>query len=266
MQRVIIFPEIWLLGIRFHQLTVCELIAYIVDRAGKKDKTIVGNVNIRAVNFASDLSWYKDFINTCDIVFCDGFGVLLAAKLNGYTSDSQHRMTCPDYIESLAKSCANANRSLFLLAGKPGVTDEAIAKLTAIAPNLKIAGHHGYFEKTGQENDTVIDQINHFKPDVLYIGFGMPLQEKWIIDNIDRVDARVFLPLGACLDFYTGSVRRAPKFITDNGLEWLSRLLTEPRRLWSRYLVGNTLFFYRVFRELTVKTLKRKLPKGVKRL
>ena len=77
----------------------------------------------------------------------------------------------------------------------------------------------------------------------------MPLQERWIIDNLDRLESRVFLPLGACLDFYTDSVPRGPRWMTDNGLEWLTRLVTQPTRLWERYIVGNPLFLYRVLRK-----------------
>jgi len=243
------FPEVNLLNTKFHQLTVQELIQYIVE-AGKIDKkTIVGNVNVRAMNFTYELPWYRDFINNSDVVFCDGMGVMLGAKVLGYDLESKHRMTCPDYIESLALACEKENVSLFLLAGKPGVTDKAIDKLLAIAPNLRIEGYHGYFDKDGQENKAVIEKINQFKPDVLYIGFGMPLQERWILDHIDKIEARVFLPLGACLDFYTDSVYRGPRWMTDNGLEWLTRLITEPTRLWERYIVGNPLFFYRVFKQ-----------------
>jgi N-acetylglucosaminyldiphosphoundecaprenol N-acetyl-beta-D-mannosaminyltransferase len=243
------FPEVNLLNTKFHQLTVQELIQYIVE-AGKIDKkTIVGNVNVRAMNFTYELPWYRDFINNSDVVFCDGMGVMLGAKVLGYDLESKHRMTCPDYIESLALACEKENVSLFLLAGKPGVTDKAIDKLLAIAPNLRIEGYHGYFDKDGQENKAVIEKINQFKPDVLYIGFGMPLQERWILDHIDKIEARVFLPLGACLDFYTDSVYRGPRWMTDNGFEWLTRLITEPTRLWERYIVGNPLFFYRVFKQ-----------------
>lgn len=240
------FDEVILLKTRFHKLTVYDLIDYLVKAAKLEKKTIVGNVNVRAMNFACELPWYRDFLNNADLVFCDGFGVILGAKIQGYSLDSGHRMTCPDYIENLALACQQQDVSLFLLAGKPGVVDKAIAKLQEIAPNLKLQGHHGYFEKSGQENDAVIDQINKFKPGILYIGFGMPLQERWILDNIKRIEARVFLPLGACLDFYTNSVYRGPRWMTDRGLEWLTRLTTEPGRLWQRYLVGNSLFFYRV--------------------
>jgi len=251
------FEEIVLLKTRFHKLTVSELIAYIAQAAKGHRKTIVGNVNVRAMNFAYELRWYREFLNRSDVVFCDGFGVMLGAKCCGYCLQSKHRMTCPDYIEDLAKTCEQQGVSLFLLAGKPGVVDQAILKLKTIAPNLKIAGHHGFFKKTGAENQTIIDKINRFRPDVLYVGFGMPLQERWIVDNFDQIDTTVFLPLGACLDFYTGTIYRGPRWMTDSGLEWLSRLFTEPRRLWERYLIGNSIFLYRVAKDLLDQRYKQ---------
>ncbi|NER52183.1 MAG: WecB/TagA/CpsF family glycosyltransferase [Symploca sp. SIO1A3] len=212
-------------------------------------------MNVRGMNLASTLPWYQDFLNNADLVFCDAFAVILGATIQGYSVASEHRMTCPDYIEDLALALEKEDVSLFLLAGKPGVVDKAIAKLKGIAPNLKIQGHHGYFDKSGRENDAVIDKINKFKPGVLYVGFGMPLQERWILDNLERVEAAVFLPLGACLDFYTDTIYRGPRWMTDRGLEWLSRLGTEPKRLWERYLVGNSLFLYRVITEYLRKSI-----------
>lgn len=243
------FDEVALLKTRFHKVRVCELIDYIVKAAQFDKKTIVGNVNVKAMNLAYEQPWYRDFLNKSDIVFCDGFGVLLGARLLGYSVQSVHRMTCPDYIENFALACEKQEVSLFLLAGKPGVVDKTIEKLTSIAPKLRIQGHHGHFEKSGAENDYVIQKINEFKPGILYVGFGMPLQEHWILDNIARIEARVFLPLGACLDFYTGTVYRGPRWMTDRGLEWLTRLVVEPQRLWERYIVGNPLFFYRIFKQ-----------------
>lgn len=253
------FAQVTLLNTKFHKVRVCQLIEYIVKASQLEKKTLVGHVNVKGMNLAYELPWYKDFLNNSDLVFCDGFGVLLGARMLGYSVESQHRMTCPDYIENLALACEQQDVSLFLLAGKPGVVDQTIAKLTAIAPKLQIQGHHGYFEKSGVQNDLVIQQINEFKPGVLYIGFGMPLQEQWILDNIERIEARVFLPLGACLDFYVGSVARGPRWMTDRGLEWLTRLVTEPQRLWERYIVGNPLFFYRLLKQRLTEKVKTKL-------
>jgi N-acetylglucosaminyldiphosphoundecaprenol N-acetyl-beta-D-mannosaminyltransferase len=107
------FDEVILLKTRFHKLTVTDLIDYVVEAAKLEKKTIVGNVNVRAMNFACEFPWYQDFLNNADLVFCDGFGVLLGAKLQGYSLESVHRMTCPDYIENLALACEQA-RCLFI--------------------------------------------------------------------------------------------------------------------------------------------------------
>lgn len=243
------FEELAILNIRFHKLTVCQLIDYIVISANVEKKTIVSNVNVYAMNLAYELPWFRDFLNSSDLVFCDGFSTLFGAKLLGYSVQSVHRMTCPDYIENLVLACEKQEVSLFLLAGKPGVVDKAITKLTSIAPKIRIQGHHGYFEKSGAENDLIIQKINEFKPGILYVGLGMPLQEKWILDNINRIEARVFFPSGACLDFYTGSVTRAPRLLTNIGLEGLTRVVIEPQRLWKRFLIGYPLFLYRVLRQ-----------------
>jgi N-acetylglucosaminyldiphosphoundecaprenol N-acetyl-beta-D-mannosaminyltransferase len=251
------FPTINILNTRFHKLTVQDLIEYIVAAGNIDKKTVIAHTNVRGMNFAYQMPWYRNFINNADLVFCDGIGTILGAKLLGYELESIHRMTCPDYIENLALACEQNHISLFLLAGEPGITDKAIKKLQAIAPNLSVTGHHGYFNKSGDENDAVIAQINKFKPNILYIGFGMPLQERWILDNLDKIETRVFLPLGACLDFYTDSVYRGPRWLTDNGFEWLTRLITEPTRLWERYVVGNPLFFYRVLKERIAKGFEK---------
>lgn len=242
-----------LLGIRFHRLTQWQLLQCIINAGQQDKKSIIANVNVHAMNLAYELDGYRDFLNQADVVFCDGFGVALATRLTGQSISAKHRHTCPDWIEDLAVACQEHNLSLFLLAGNPGIAETAAEKLKHLAPHLKIATHQGYFKKTGAENDEVVSRINAFKPDILYVGFGMPLQEQWIQENIHQLEAKVFLPLGACLDFYAGQVYRGPGWLTDHGLEWLSRLFTEPRRLWHRYLVGNPLFIARVVKHHWLK-------------
>lgn len=250
------FEEIVLLKTRFHKVNVQQLIECTVAAAKIGKKAIVSNVNIRAMNLSWEIPWYRDFLNKSDLVFCDGFGVLLGANLFGHALTSEHRMTFADFIEDWILACEQQNVSVFLLAGKPDVADKAIAKFRAIAPNLQIQGHHGYFEKSGAENDAVIEKINSFKPGILYVGFGMPIQERWIIDNLEQVEAGVIVPMGACLDFYTNTVSRGPRWMTDRGFEWLARLFFEPQRLWQRYILGNPLFLYRVLKQGILKYLQ----------
>lgn len=242
------FEIVQLLKVRFHKLTRPQLLEAIGRAAQAEHKSVIAHVNVHALNLAYEQPWYRDFLNRADLVFCDGFGVALAARLTGQAIKAEYRTTCPDWIESLGQLCQQHNLSLFLLAGQPGVAEAAAAKLQQAAPGLRVACHHGYFHKSGPENEQVIAQINAFRPHILYVGFGMPLQEEWIQRHMDQIEARVFLPLGACLDFYSGRVYRGPRWLTDYGLEWLARLVTEPKRLGRRYLIGNPLFFYRVWR------------------
>ena len=131
-----------------------------------------------------------------------------------------------------------------------------------LRPNLGIVGiHHGYFDHTSgsSENETVIQQINAANPDVFVVGFGMPLQEWWLKENWDRVNADVAITLGAIFDYVSGELRREPRFLTDNGFEWLARLFIEPRRLWRRYMVGNPVFLMRVLvQRLTEESSRRR--------
>src|ERR1700722_4036326 len=189
-------------------------------------------------------------MNRADAVICDGLGLLLGAKLLGHPVGRSDRLTAPDFFEELVRDCERKKISLYILAGRPGVVDAAIQRIREIAPSLEVYEHDGYFDKAGPENDAIIRDINAKRPGILQLGLGSPLQEKWILDNLDRTDARVFLSVGALLHYYTGSTPRGPCWLTNNGGEWLCRLALEPRRLWRRYLIGNPRFFARIFAQL----------------
>jgi N-acetylglucosaminyldiphosphoundecaprenol N-acetyl-beta-D-mannosaminyltransferase len=230
-------------------LTAHELTDAIVDKSIGNQKSIIGNVNIKALNLAYENKQFADFFQKCDLIYIDGYGPLLGAKILGYNANNEHRNSCPDFLDTLLDKLEKTQQKIFFL----GNSKEVVARLPPIFskrhPELNYKAHHGYFKKSGQPNRDVINKINAFGPHVLFIGFGMPLQEYWILENYEKIDARVFLPEGACLDFYTDSTFRAPNFLTDNGLEWLARLFTEPKRLWKRYLLGNPKFIYRIYRQ-----------------
>ena len=129
------------------------------------------------------------------------------------------------------------------------IPTEQVLDICARYPGLRIAGtYHGYFDKTpgSPENEAVLQRINAARPNILILGFGMPLQERWLLENWERVDANLALTGGAVFDYLSGELRRPPRWMTEHGLEWLGRMLIEPRRLWRRYVVGNPLFLWRV--------------------
>jgi len=238
------------LGIGVDPITVEELHAEIRRLIRDGAHALVLNANVHCLNLAFRDAALRNFLNGAEIVFCDGAGVMLAARLLGRRIPE--RITYADWMWSLAAFAASEGHTLYLLGARLGVAEEAARQLTERFPALKIAGvHHGYFDHaTGSpENDSVIDEINAAKPHILVVGFGMPRQERWLMENWDRVDANVALAGGAVFDYVSGRLRRGPRLLTDNGFEWLARLLVEPARLWRRYLLGNPLFLLRVLRQ-----------------
>ncbi|MCI0521785.1 MAG: WecB/TagA/CpsF family glycosyltransferase [Chloroflexi bacterium] len=239
-----------ILGVHVALINVEQAIDRILALLAARQKAIVSYVNVHTVNLVADNPWLRRFINQSDFTYCDGFGIKWGARLLGYRIPG--RFTPPDWFPQLAVQCAARGHRLFLLGGLPGVADAASAWLQSSSPGLAICGvQHGYWDKTpgGAENEAVLRRINQAAPDLLVLGMGMPIQERWLIENWTRVNASVALPVGAMFDYLSGSLPRAPRCMTDHGLEWLGRLAIEPRRLGSRYLLGNPRFLFNVLRQ-----------------
>lgn len=237
-------------GVRFTPVTVSELHSYIEAAVRGHQHSLVLHVNASAINLARSDSGFLDILNAAPVVFCDGFGIRLGARILGHRTPP--RITYADWTWELAEFCNERRFSLFLLGGRPGVADRACEKLRERFPDIKVAGtHHGFFEKAAasEENAAVLREINAARPNILLVSFGMPLQERWLRDNWELLDSDVALTAGAALDYISGTLQRAPRWMTDHGLEWLGRLVIEPRRLWRRYILGNPLFLYRVVRQ-----------------
>ena len=233
-----------------HPLTVEELHVEIgrLVRDGKRG--LVLNVNAHCLNLCYEDPKLRDFLNGAEVVFCDGAGVRLAASI--LSRRIPERITYAEWAWRLAAFAAAQGFSLYFLGGRPGVAREAARRLIESFPDLKIVGvRHGYFDHSAgsAENEAVVAEINAAAPDILLVGLGMPLQERWLMENRERIGAGVVLTGGAVFDYVSGGLRRGPRLLTDNGFEWLARLFVEPRRLWRRYLVGNPLFLLRVLKQ-----------------
>lgn len=238
------------LGVGVDPITVGELHAGIQHHVREGGHALVLNANVHCLNLAYRDRDLRDLLNRAEIVFCDGSGVMLAARILGCRIPE--RITYADWMWQLADFATSEGFSLYFLGARPGVAEKAARRLRERYPNLQIAGvHHGYFDRTPEspENEAVIREVNAAAPDILVLGFGMPLQERWLMQNWDQIDARVALTGGAVFDYVSGELRRGPRLLTDNGFEWLARLFVEPGRLWRRYVLGNPLFLARVLRQ-----------------
>lgn len=242
------FPHVRVCGVRVDALDVRRLHAFMHHAIVRGRTVPVLNANVQAVVLAQRDKEFARILEEAPVVFCDGSGVRLGSKLLG--DELPERITYADWIHQLVPFLREKGHSIYLLGGKPGVALEAARKLEERYPGIRIAGaEHGYFQKTGHQNDAAIAKVNEARPDVLLLGFGMPLQEKWIAANLAKLDARILLSGGACIDYVAETVRRGPKILVDHHMEWLARVVVEPRRLWKRYLLGNPHFLFLVLRE-----------------
>lgn len=239
--------EISVLGTKLTTYNREELLQYVKEAVINKRRTTILSGNVHSYNLAYKNPWFQQFFNQADIIRLDGYGVRLGAKILGY--DTPQRMTWADFAWDFGAYLQENKISIFFLGGKPGVASKAAQKLLEKYPELIYLGsEHGYFDKQkeSQGNIEVINTINQKRPDILVVGLGMPVQEKWLIENRSNINAIVVMTGGAVFDYISGETKRGPKWMTDHGLEWLARMLIEPKRLWKRYIIGNPKFLFHV--------------------
>lgn len=243
-------PKINVLGVLIDPLTLEQALAYIFAGLAQDRRLLIAHANLTGLNLAYELGWLRAFYNRCDLVYCDGMGVLLGARWLGY--QIPERYTLADWVWTLAERAAQQNASLFLLGNPPGVAERAGESLRRRCPSLRIAGaQHGFFDQSpgSPENQAVIDQINAARPDILLVGLGMPLQERWLMESWPALNVKVAITCGALFEYLSGDLRRGPRWMTQFYLEWLARLLISPRRYTRRYLRDLPRFACRIAKQ-----------------
>ncbi|MGA9115738.1 MAG: WecB/TagA/CpsF family glycosyltransferase [Bacteroidota bacterium] len=238
-------PDVEILGVPVRDVDRPTLEGRIEEWVRNGSRCVLAYVNVHTVNLAAVDPRFRAFLREKAFTYCDGEGMRLAARLLG--SRLPPRIVLTYWISDLCRLCRRNGFSLFLLGGREETVERAVENIRARHAGLRVAGwHHGYFRKEGPENEAVLDRIRRASPDLLFVGFGMPLQEAWIERNLQDLGARVIFSAGSMIDYTAGSKSFAPRWMANHGLEWLYRLLQEPGRLWRRYLLGNPLFFLRV--------------------
>jgi N-acetylglucosaminyldiphosphoundecaprenol N-acetyl-beta-D-mannosaminyltransferase len=235
--------NVHLLGRRITFMTVPGILKAVHAACRSQDQILVANYNVHSFNLSMQLPWFYDFLQSAEITHCDGMGILKAVRYLGVRIPSTYRVSYTSLMPELLEHCNQHGFSIFLLGAKHKNLEAAVSALQAQYPNIRVEGHHGYFDsKDPDQSDEIVQQINQFKPNVLIVGMGMPVQEDWVHRNRDRLKTNVILPGGAVIDRLAGMVPDCPAFLSNLGLEWLYRLSREPKRLAVRYLVGNVAF------------------------
>lgn len=169
-----------------------------------------------------------DALNSADILTADGIGVVYASRV--LKNPISERCAGYDTACLLLEKMGNAGKSVYLFGSKPGVAEKAADEMRKKYSGLVIAGcDDGYFDEVKEKE--IIRRINEKKPDVLFVCLGAPKQEMWIYEHKNELDCRVCMGLGGSLDVFAGEVERAPEFFQKHGIEWLYRLMKEPKRI-----------------------------------
>lgn len=203
-------------------------------------------VNAAKIVAASSDERLRRALAQADIVTADGMSVVWASRALG--RPLKQRVTGIDLFERLVEHAARAGLSVYFLGARDEAVRRLVERFTSRHPHLRLAGYrNGYFDPS--ESGAVAEAIRRSKADLLFVAMGSPAQEYWIASNLAGTGARFALGVGGSFDHLSGLARRAPVWVRGIGFEWLYRLLREPRRLWRRYLIGNTAFIWLVIKQ-----------------
>ncbi|MDP1715935.1 MAG: WecB/TagA/CpsF family glycosyltransferase [Anaerolineales bacterium] len=198
---------------------------------------------------AYDSPEYSKIVNSADLVTPDGMPLVWMLRLKGHPD--QQRVYGPTLMLHILEAAARENVPVGFYGSSPEVLQSLLARMQARFPNLKVAySFSPPFQEMSQEEDAeIVKRINASSVRILFVGLGCPKQEKWMAEHRGKVNA-VMLGVGAAFDFHAGVKAQSPAWIQKMGLEWFYRLVTEPRRLWRRYLYHNPRFIFLAIADL----------------
>jgi N-acetylglucosaminyldiphosphoundecaprenol N-acetyl-beta-D-mannosaminyltransferase len=236
--------KVKLFDIEFFNISMREAIEYINSAVSLKTQKVIFFMNPDCFNQTFKNPQYINDLKKADYIFPDGSGVNLACKI--LNQPLKENINGTDMFPFILEESLKKSYNIFFLGAKDEVVRELKEKMQKRYPALNIVGiHSGYFSK--EQNESIIEQINSSKANILFVAFGVPIQERWIIENRSKLNINVILGVGGLFDFYSDKTPRAPKYLREIGLEWTYRLKQEPKRMWKRYILGNPLFLYRVY-------------------
>lgn len=229
-----------LLNTYVNNVDMSETICAIEEMIASKNKSYIVAINVDVVMKIENDSYLKKIVDDADMVLVDGKPLVWISKL--HKRPVKAKISGSDLVPELCKVAQKKKYTIFIIGGKDGIAEKAKANLEKKLPDIEIVGVYAPpfgFEKNQDELDRINAMISDVYPDLLIACFGCPKQEKWIYENIDKYDAKVTICAGATVDFLAGNVKRAPRWMSDHGLEWFYRLLQEPKRMFKRYLIDD---------------------------
>jgi N-acetylglucosaminyldiphosphoundecaprenol N-acetyl-beta-D-mannosaminyltransferase len=249
---------------RLEQASVADVPVHVVDMQSAlaridefiHERTPHYNIAINAAKVVEyqDDATMRAAIQNAHLLSADGQAVVWAARLLG--RPLPERVAGADLMEMLLGHAAQRGYTVFLFGARDEIVKSCVDKACRVHPNLRVAGYrNGYFKR--EDETEIVEHIKRSKPDILFLGFGTPAKEYFMHRHYRELDVPFVMGVGGTFDVFAGYVKRAPRWIQNSGFEWMFRLVQEPKRMWKRYLVGNSRFMWLVARDLITKRLRR---------
>lgn len=241
-------------GIFIDNVSMNEAVDWVIENAHGKRQVIAQFVNADCLNKAYTNKDYHRLLNKAQRVFADGSGISFASKLK--QQPIRENVNGTDMFPLICEKAQRSGTKIFLLGAAINIAKQTKKNIQRYYPAANIVGtQNGYFDK--KDTQAVIKKINSSNTDILLVAMGAPLQEQWIDQYKNSINAKVCIGVGGLFDFYSGRISRSPQWLRKIGCEWVWRLIQEPKRMWKRYLIGNFIFVTRVFIEAVTNTVTK---------
>ena len=212
-------------------------------------KLLINTVNAHSYNTARKDSLFAEALMNGDVLIPDGVSIVKACKWIKAKSQPKERIAGWDLFSFEMEKLEKKGGTVMFMGSSQKVLDLIVKRVAEVYPHLKVVTYSPPYkpEFSDEDNKAIIDAINAANPDLLWIGMTAPKQEKWTYSHWKELDIHCHVgTIGAVFDFFAGTVERAPMWWQRHGLEWMYRLLKEPKRMWRRYIIGNALFLWNI--------------------
>jgi N-acetylglucosaminyldiphosphoundecaprenol N-acetyl-beta-D-mannosaminyltransferase len=241
-----------------------NIYADTLSKISLSKKTLINTINQYSYCITQQDNEFKKALLQSDILLPDGVGITFAAKF--FDNEHVKKIAGADMHKFLLEKCLNESKSCFYLGSSIHTLNKIKSRLSVEYPDIKAGFYSPPYKAqfTNEDNLEMINAVNAFKPDVLFIGMTAPKQEKWAFEHRDNLNTYIICSIGAVFDFYAGTVKRPNKIWIKLGLEWFIRLVKEPKRMSKRYLYYGPLFVGTLFKVRLNSLFKKSNLKTVK--